>query len=174
MAERRSFKNVVSPFAGGVGICDGFQADDVNPTLLAETPFADSSQWSRFVADQGHAFDALRKALLPAVVERARAANDCYAEGGLTGTVIAELVVFIEADEARAAVSRAEVRQLQGDPARVAAARRCFESELLRRLPIRVDNKGPLGWPVYRGIYPKPLTLYLGPEVGLFNGEPQN
>jgi hypothetical protein len=112
----------------------------------------------------------VRKALLPPVLEKVAAARRCYDRSGVQETAIAALVFSLESSAREAMISSVQTRQLQGDPGATAAARNCLRTELEEHLPIRATNAGPLTWPLYRGLYPKILTLYLGRGVDLFSG----
>jgi hypothetical protein len=163
-------KNATNPFKDGIGICAGFQADDVAPALMSQSPFPDQASWREFLNASGAAFDSLRQNVLPVVLQRSSAVRECYLSSEVEGTAIAEIVLTIEATGNRAEVPRAEIRQLQGDPLSVAVARRCLSSAITAHLPLRIKNPGPLEWPTYKGVYPKILHLYFGQDVGLFTG----
>jgi hypothetical protein len=158
------------PFRNGVGVCDGFSGADVHPALMSETPYHDRGTWAEFLTRNGAGFDALRKALLPVVIDRTGAARRCFEASGAEETAVAVLAVTLDAEGDSGAVSSVQVRQLQGEPGAVDAARKCLAQELEDRLPIRATNSGPLRWPSYRGTYPRMLTLYFGRGIELYSG----
>jgi hypothetical protein len=150
--------------------CSGLSADALVDALMPETPYPDRDAWRRFLEESGSAFDSVRTALWPTLFQLARAARVCYDRTGVAESAMAKIVPTLEVGPTRAELTRINLRELQGGNDATAAARQCLNEEVGAHLPAQTTNPGPLRWPLYRGVYPKILTLYFGPNLDLFTG----